>query len=217
MSLLLPLRAAGGAASAAYLAGKRLWPKKKVKHKKGAFVEDEETRTAVHEAGHALVAWRATRVHTVTAAWLHKTGGNVGYQVRAVDGKYETELIIRLAGIAAEIMVFGNTRSLPSRSDLSYARAALDDVDEKWLDEPEGKVPTFFSKAYEPALSETEERKLQRAYLMARKVLDKHSASHSHMVCHLLSCKRLETKNLDAIFGSRAFMFVLSEGKRLFL
>lgn len=180
-------------------------------------MEDEETRTAVHEVGHLLVAWRATRVRAVTVAWLHETGGNVRYELYPVDGKPETSLVIKLAGIAAEMMVFHNFRAGPSKGDLLEAREVLDVVDLKWLDPRGRKLPTFFGKAYEAPPSKEDEYKLQCAYAMAKAILMEHAVVHAHLVSHLLSLKRIDAAHLERVFGTRAFMKVLSEGKRLFL
>ena len=180
-------------------------------------MEDEETRTAVHEVGHLLVAWRATRVRAVTVAWLHETGGNVRYELYPVDGKRETSLIIKLAGIAAEMMVFRNFRAGPSKDDLMEARDILGDVDLKWLDPRGHKLPTFFSKTYEVAPSKEDEHKLQCAYAIAKAILTEHAVVHAHLVSHLLSMKRIDAAHLNQVFGPRGFLKVLANGKTLFL
>lgn len=203
--------------SATYLAHKFLRPKIKLEPRKEVFVEDEETRTAVHEVGHLLIAWRATRVRAVTVAWLHEKGGNVGYELYPVDGKHETSLCIKLAGIAAEMMVFRNFRAAPSKGDLLEARGILDAADLKWLDPRGHKLPTFFGKAYEDPPSKEDEHKLQCAYAMAKAILMEHEVVHAHLVSHLLSMKRIDAAHLERVFGTRGFLKVLANGKALFL
>lgn len=93
-------------------------------------------RTAVHEAGHAVVAWHASTVRSLTIS-IRVDGGNVFCSHFDLSSPKALWLraVILLGGIAAECDSYGGFRSGHSSSDLIAARDIMRLLFERGLSE----------------------------------------------------------------------------------
>lgn len=171
-----------------------------------------DTRTAVHEAGHTIAAWRCTavtRIHEVTLDGPH--GGYCRYEF--LDCRTAAELwcltVIQLAGIAAELTVFDKTRSGPAEKDLRQARRRaqlLAQHDEPpWSLPPEPGPTARFDHLFHPPLSTDEARVLHVAYRKARQLIRDSRHAHARLVALLLHQRTVRTPALTQLLGTRAF------------
>ena len=181
------------------------------------FAATEEVRTAVHEAGHAVVASRATMVNHICDSRVHDMGGEVEYSILCAKGQAETSMVIKLGGIAAELMVYGTFRAKQCEKDLVGARALIEETDPLRLDPWDGAPVTFLKKAYANPLTEKEEQVLLRAYCMARRMVEREQRVHGILVGHFLTAGTLTESHFKRFFGSRAFLRVRGISGRLFL
>ncbi len=78
---------------------------------------------AVHEAGHALVCWRSPTVLKIMSARLHDEGGTVIHRDTDIPTNVSRwyGIAICLAGIAAEIELYGRFQGKSCRGDLLKA------------------------------------------------------------------------------------------------
>lgn len=178
----------------------------------------EDTISAVHEAGHAVAASCASMVANIKSAEVYKEGGGlVQYVVDGGEGRAETDLVLAMAGLAAEMMYFGRFHATRCKSDLMKARALAEEVIVDRLPEAEDKNPPFISNVYDKPLTEHQSLALRRGYAVARRVLGERREAHAKLTGHLLHFRKLDEGDLTRFFGQRRLIRVLKLGNRLFL
>ena len=130
--------------------------------------------TAVHEAGHCCVAWSCSAVDNVDVI-VDKTGGKthfiINYDMENKNFSIWCNLVILLAGPAAELIVYKKWRSGHSKSDLEKAIVLAETIDQSFI------IPKFdgkslkFSKIYRNNIDERTEELLKQAYLQAKIII----------------------------------------------
>lgn len=190
------------------------WAKeKKPVQRKPVHVDLPEIRAAVHEAGHAVAAWCCTLVTRVKIASVGKQGdGRVGFEFLSLgssDARW-CQLVIALAGPAAEAMVYKKGRSRESSFDLTAALAyaeAIGTAPPPWAAQ---RGPVFdFDRLYHPRPSDQARRNLEEGYRMAKCILQKSEHRMYAVTSALLACGSVSEKELALILGSRAAMRLL--------
>jgi hypothetical protein len=179
--------------------------------------DSERIKAAVHEAGHAIVANRCTRVMKIGDIRLGDGDGGIQYDARLFDGKAEIQMVIGLAGPAAEIMHYGSFHGQSCRSDLLFSRDYASLADVKRFDAPAHPAPKFLKTAFAVPLTEQEELAMHYAYSMARDILQREQERHGKLVNALLTCGGFSESQTRAWFGNRGFTKLMLFTKRLFV
>jgi hypothetical protein len=176
--------------------------------------DTDDTRMAVHEAGHALAAWRCTVVTHVHRASLEgRDGGFVTYDFIADPSPAHAwcKLVITLAGIAAELAVFSRARSGPAEKDLLHARKLsrlLVHACPPWSDA--AAAPDLpFERLFRAPLPPGERAVLQRAYAKARALVRDSRAAHGRLTSLLLHRRTVPGDALPRVLGPRIFAEIL--------
>jgi ATP-dependent Zn protease len=180
----------------------------------------DETKTAIHEAGHVIAAWFCTFVDDVKLARSEATGGEVQYTVHDVNiaSVAWCRMVIALAGVAAEARVFKRWRSIESRSDLNRARelcARVVGTKPPW--EALEPAPQHFESAFEATLSKSEAEAIRHAYAMAKLLVQKHEIRLYRCAGLLLHRRVVSNTDLKAVFGSRTLIRVASTTRGFWL
>lgn len=169
-------------------------------------------KVAVHEAGHAIAIWYCTatsQLACVSTLSDGETAGHVKYKLREAPLHQWCVAVICLAGVAAEVKVYGVARSGPAKADLLQALQAIRSTPE---DHPwghlTGKVLPFRSM-YRSTLSDREVEGLTAAYRAASTMLDAHNRAFRKLVKALMSRRILTEKELTPILGNRERIFQL--------
>lgn len=171
-------------------------------------------RVSAHEAGHAIVAWGATHVGTVTVLCEDDSGKTLcaGRPVPDISAAQWAELVVLLAGIAGELQVFGRFRSGPAASDLDKARALSAALIAAGY-EPKVSAPAVtvpFSKMFVEPLTDEESRLFESAYGYARAIIRAHRIRFWRLVALLHSRGEVRDADLERVLGSRAPMKILA-------
>lgn len=171
----------------------------------------DECLTAEHEAGHALAAWACFLVDRIVVAsidgsphvthrfWLPRFKGDQEW----------CDMVISLAGIAAELMVNSRARTGGSASDIVAARASA-----TWIIEHKATVPWDavdvkslpFAHLFDPPLSSEERACLETGFSKARQLLRDGADRHARMVSALLCHRRMTYEDILAVLGNRHWM-----------
>ena len=180
--------------------------------------DDELTRTAVHEAGHAAVAWVSPLVLAVTEVAIYpgvverratERLGNVGISLTACpSSELSWALVaIHLAGIASELSVYPKARTKGMSSDLSRALGyaaeivALGSPSPPWPETEERTIP--FERFYADAISPEALRVLLLGYGKARQVIDAQRLLRDRLASMVLAKNTLSQADLERAFGKR--------------
>jgi ATP-dependent Zn protease len=202
----------------AWWMGVRLRPRRQSRRP----VDSNECRMAVHEAGHALVAWACSTVldiHDVTIEL--KTGGHVHYRrwVKEEPDYHWCDGVVSLSGLAAELLVYAKTKSKPAEKDLTDALAAVRQVGESRP--PWGRLPTLIHPSFAPAFatrpSNAELAALGQCYSMARHVIVSHGDKLDRLVALLLTKRTVTEKEIESLLGGRFFLCICGMQKAFFL
>ncbi|HVI40088.1 MAG TPA: hypothetical protein VM577_05470 [Anaerovoracaceae bacterium] len=176
--------------------------------------DTDEFRVAVHEAGHAVAAWFCTAVARVNEVTIESpTGGHVKYEYHHSRFKENDwcNLVICLAGMAGEAVIYKRVRSGPASKDLAEARQMVAHIiNAGWQDPPweveESSMP--FHKMFKDPLSETENRILQQAFQYSKELIWSKIKVHHQFVVLLLKDRTLNRDELIDHFGDREFSFL---------
>jgi ATP-dependent Zn protease len=168
-------------------------------------------RTALHEAGHAVAAWRCTLLN-------HMVGGSIDYDSGRVEYVIDKETsltdwavaTVSLAGIAAEMKEFGQARSGQCTSDLLKARECAGKIimaqaaEAPWLKPGEGhQLPPGqqFERLFSDTLSVLERHVIRRAYQKARELV---RCPELHLVAKLfLERRQVPGHEIEKALGGR--------------
>jgi ATP-dependent Zn protease len=175
-------------------------------------VDNLECRLAVHEAGHAVIAWCCTIVPSVKVATVEDPmGGMVLYTCREPKEPEAAwcRAVIALAGVAAEAHVYGRWKTRGSEGDISKALAFVREIGPRevappWMKigEAGSKVPDF-GKLFHGGIGALERERMKEAYRMARKIVATHGGDYFRLVSALLAMKTTSEVHLEKILGKR--------------
>lgn len=174
--------------------------------------DTQEFRVAVHEAGHAITAWLCTAVVNINHITISDHGGqtNVTMTKKSLDA-FWCDLVITLAGFAAEVTIYRNGRSGPMANDLLIARELANILIQNGANtSPWKKVSSGtlnFQKMFQQPLSENERQVIEAGYQHARYLLQQHLSSHHRLVVYLLRHRTVTEKEMETLFGKRTFIF----------
>jgi hypothetical protein len=167
---------------------------------------DPKVTTAVHESGHAVVAWACSAVTEIHTASIEDSGdrdGHVRYEARGNrEHVYWCQLTIALAGMAAEAVVFGRVEP-GKRGDLASAMESAKRITEEppWI--TEGFPVPPFERLYVEQPSPETMRALSAGYSMARKIVTTHPEFY-RLVSALMAHETLTSRQIDDVLGHRA-------------
>ena len=178
-------------------------------------------RAAVHEAGHAITVWCCTLVHEVGDVTIEHEdetmrGGLTTFWTHKCEETSESlwcDIVILLAGMAAEIAAFGKTRSGGCASDLREAAkkaeilAKSGNLTPPWKTQPRQKVIQFQKMIID--LDPEHARIMQEAYRMAHVILEAHGNNFFKVVSILLAKKTVSAVDIETVLGPRAFIKIL--------
>ncbi len=191
------------------------------------FSHEDLMRVAVHEAGHAIVQAKVgdgeiLRLKIEPELATQGTKGEVGYlEVRksALKGRtrrdYEAQLMVHLAGLAAEELVFGHIADGGGGSmgsDLASATQIATEMEASlgFGDSLVHLVPNGSTKVREVLLTDHALRRrveatLDKAYEDARKILEENEPAHQALVDALMQRHKLVGREvLEIISGADA-------------
>ena len=208
--------------------GLYLWNYKKSQppsRKKSNTPDNLNTRLAVHEAGHAITAWWCSGVDQVKLITIEEpTGGKIylNFNPRAKNILW-CDLVITLAGIAAELSVYSKVRSKPAEKDLTIARDLARQLAGKGATSPPWSVKhskdysLSFGKMYHSTPSDLEQEILKEGYRHARFLLNKRSGHFDRLVSFLLLHRSVKEEQAAEILDDRGFTRVVGVFHSVFL
>jgi len=168
-------------------------------------------RVATHEVGHLIALWACPFAIDIIEARVDERGdGEVLWTFPSHDTKnlLWSRLVIGLAGIAAELAVYGTFRSGHSKADLSRARevaetlAMMGSVAPSWMaDGPSPELP--FEQVFAEPLRFNEIRLLQAAYGKARALILARPEVRDRLALRLAKTRRLSCEDIAAELGPR--------------
>lgn len=171
---------------------------------------EQECRTAVHEAGHALCAWACFLVDQIIVAQIddHKGVRYRWWYPSFKDDVQWCDMVIGLAGLAAERMVYGRARKGVSK-DLEEVRASAAWVIDHKATAPWEVVdlqPLPFARRFQPPLTPEEERCVRTAFTKAQQLLRDGKDRHAKLVSALLCHRTMTYKDITSVLGDRYWM-----------
>ncbi len=171
-------------------------------------------QSAVHEAGHALVAHYCTLVREVieVKAAPHR-GGLTTYRPSdhsTPDGLW-CDAVISLAGVAAELRVYGKTRSGEAKTDLQHCYRvveqlmAVNQLAPPWKRIHRRKhLP--FHQMFEGSLTLDQQAVMDQAYNMAHLLLARHESKFHRLIELLMEKRKIGPHELNQVMGTRFMM-----------
>lgn len=176
--------------------------------------DTQRNRKAVHESGHALIAWLSSAAKPIHINLEAEYGnGNVLFGLpNSMDNDTEfawVRTVIDLAGLAAELRVFKNFRSVHSAGDLSLARehAAFIEGSPRIVgrvyDSPRDYVPIFSQQIFRIPLDARERDLLNAAFTQAKYLFDSHEARFYRLVSRCMNQDFLNEHDIDLALGAR--------------
>ena len=165
-------------------------------------------RTAIHEAGHLIVAWACSSVERVEEARIDAAGGHVRLVYRGRS--LWSQLVVKLSGVAAETLVYSRGPARDAKQDLLLSlgiATSLVGTEPPWpaLDEPY----LNFVRLYDVPITVAEEVVLQRGYQMARRICRTHRSMLETMANLLLQRHEVTADDLTTALPCRAFTLTL--------
>jgi hypothetical protein len=169
---------------------------------------------AAHEAGHAIVALRCTRVSSVSRVDIAPDGLSGAcahdFETRHADEWNAQErscsMTIALGGIAGELRSFGFFKSGGAKADLLRALSMGKELVERgdsYAFEPKRlrKIPfeRAFTEDHDPAVIGA----LSRAFSVAFDILDENARDHQGLTLLLLRQQVVERDELHRLFGGK--------------
>jgi ATP-dependent Zn protease len=176
-----------------------------------------DCNVAVHEAGHGVTAWACTMVKTIDRIDIDvvdsedTAGRHEHSDLRlTADAALWCDVVIKLSGLAAEVMMYGKMKTWTASSDLLQARGlvrqlvARGSLEPPWSTSTESNILPF-DRMYDPPLSDEELRIIGHAYRMARTVVSTHRERHGRLVGALLYKRQMTSADVQAVLGHRPF------------
>ena len=180
-------------------------------------------RTAVHEAGHALVAWMLPQQKNVLKISITPRGNAMGYTQRAGNEfhEYQTnstlfcDMAVMMGGRAAEEVVIGSVSAgamddLQRCTDIAMKKLMAFGMSERvgllaYNPDSTGQGRSFvrFSEGSQTAVESEAEKLVQAAYAKAKDIVKLHQSKITALVQELSEKKELVTSDLERIWGTR--------------
>lgn len=171
--------------------------------------DTEKYRIAVHEAGHAITAWWCSAVTDINHVIIDNHRGHVDMTIKnnTLDAIW-CNLVITLAGLAAETTIYRNVRSGPAATDLLAARELVNILIKNGSTSPSWKInhsstTLSFEKMFQAPVSEIEKKVMDAGYQHARYLLEQYFNDHHRLVVHLLQHRRVSGMEMETLFGNR--------------
>lgn len=178
-------------------------------------LSSRDERLAVHEAGHAICAWRTPHVTFVSrASIVEPDGGIVEYGLAHVGDLIPRflwhEIVFHLGGIAGEAHTSGAFVSTSAHRDLNKAREkarflvakGCTDRPNGWDDLPEGHF--CFSRVYASLEAHSEEaRVINLCFQRAKAMISEDEAKMRALSEALLERGQVDEDGLREMLGSR--------------
>lgn len=176
-----------------------------------------EFRAAVHEAGHAVVAWRSPYVVSIQMITIDNAGvgcGQVQYTLSHAGGGSPQgnwdRVAISLAGMAGELVEFGKLKSGGSKQDLLNARAAAyalinnykDPIWKKEVADTDIDMGRSFRRV-DPRVRKI----LNLGFARAKYICEQEKVRIAHIVTLASQNGPLGAKDIREVFGKRPFHF----------
>lgn len=162
-----------------------------------------DTKLAVHESGHTVVGWLCTTTTQIPSVTIENANGGIIENTNTNNAW--CQLVIDLAGVAAESFVFGKpVQSKPAASDLSKALSKakmLIGTKPPW-DIPAIETSLPFEKMF-TEITLKEAAVLKHGYAMAKRLITKHSVGYYRLVNTLLAKKTITEEDIKEVLGSR--------------
>lgn len=185
--------------------------------------DTEWCRAAVHEAGHVVTAWSCSRVDAVSDVQIQYGSGQTRYQHRfANEGdSIWCQLVLYMAGPAAEAMVYRRWRSLGSASDLDLARSCAEKLSRlgctksPWSSAPASSAD--LAAAFRSPMGKAESDVLRRGFTEAQRVVTAHGPAFYKIVGALLQRRSLAAADLAAYLPNRDCLKALRSARPVFL
>lgn len=204
-----------------------LYFSRKINKKPAANDKDifEEYRTAIHESGHAVCAHSCTNIKDIKSVQDFGNGsGYIKYSFHSLDSVEDwfSEVVISLAGITAETIVFGNGRTSHSEVDLNKALRFAQSISFKESNfiPPLAKDTVIdFSKYYYDHVNLTEHQKqiLTSAYYTAKEIIKSHGPKFYELATFVQRNKIAYNSDVDRILGTRLMISFLGNFKTTFI
>jgi ATP-dependent Zn protease len=174
-----------------------------------------ENRIAVHEAGHAVVAWCCTATVEITANVTTEKGDphvtcNLIRSTSNADWLW-ARLVILLSGLAAEAHVYRCFRSGGSETDLLQAKEAAQQLIARAAHEPYlgTDLVAPLSRMFLVPLTPDEHRLMSAAYIHAKTLVRSHGTRYFRLISLFMTCKAVTEKQMETVLGSRLPMQLL--------
>lgn len=163
-----------------------------------------------HEAGHTIVAWCCPLVGMVTGVTIEPLpGGRTAWSGLTTHdwlvppGLAERQwwdIVIAMAGLAAEMLTYGELRTLPPRRDILDALAAV-----RVMCRDHGCPPATgpLSLPLSVRCSPVEASVLERAFRQACRLVADRRQAHALLARTLVDKRRLSPAELRAMLGPR--------------
>ena len=172
----------------------------------------ERHRAVAHECGHVTAAWLSPIVVEIECVRFEGTGGETKliYLNKDTSDVFAERVVIALAGMAGEGLVWGRIRSGGCDNDLSEAYefaekltrlTTIESLRRQWRDSGHSKVnvASMFAQPPPPPVSET----LNLGYRRARSRIINYRAGFDRM-CVLAAGKDIVTREeIQSQFGPR--------------
>lgn len=194
--------------------------------RKNKIITPQEKRTiAYHEAGHATVSWMLEHAHPLLKVTIIPRGRALGAawyqpeerQIITIEQLFE-EMCATLGGRASEELTF-NTISTGALNDLeritkqAYAMICYygmgSQLGNMSFYDSSGQSEYAFTKPYSDKTSEAIDKEVyglvDRAYVHAKEILEKHRDGLKQLAELLLEKEVIFTEDLEKIFGKRPF------------
>lgn len=184
----------------------------------------------MHEAGHAVLAMQCTIVREVEEVRIDACDtfeGSTGATIYTIDVEPWCGLVISLAGLTAEAMIYGRFFVVKSGSDLTNAlakartiaadRRVAEKSMRRLVEHATASRTLPFRDFFVDEISDEELSFLNAGYEVARSVLERHRARHARMAAMLLAHGHVGKATIEREFGSRRLFCALGLGRAAFL
>ena len=176
----------------------------------GGTPEERLAWLSTHEAGHAVVAWHCPVVGSVTDMIIEPTrGGHALWQGRVLhdwsappESRQAWDIVIALAGLSAEVLCYGQLRTLLLR-DLDEALAAARSFCRQGASWPLGAPQVAPPMPFTLRCTDAEALVLGRAWATACALLARHREAHARLAAIIAVRGRLNEADLAGILGPR--------------
>lgn len=182
-------------------------------------INTEQYRTAIHEAGHFIAAWSCSHVTKIISAKINERGGAVHYEIIKDDNPDNIwcVLVIKLAGIAAEIKTYGKITSIHSKNDLESALYLADQLGNYIPKNIPDTKSLNFKSMFRNSININENYLLSSAYKQAKEIIDSQKEKFYSMAVALQNLKTIDESHAKQIMGTRVHITLVGLFAPLFV